>query len=119
MKKVLLTLAMIVFGVALYANEVKINQNFNSFEKLDSIKSILKRDGKFINLNLPKIKDNIYMYDSFIKLKTENCTKYETTIFNFTTDEKMGLNILFYADGTEFIVINNFKGGLVKYKLNS
>lgn len=119
MKKVLLTLAMIVFGFALHANEVKINQNFHSFEKLDSIKSILKRDGIFINLNLPKIKNNVYMYDPFIKLKTENCTKYETTIFNFATDEKMGLSVLFYADGTSIIIINNFKGGLVKYKLNS
>lgn len=120
MKKVILIVALAITSLLSYGNEVKI-QNFYSAEKLDSIKTTLNRDGIFINLNLPTYKDKLYLYDNFIKYSTDECIKYETTMFDFNSNERIGVNVLFYKNGINYIVLKNLNisGGLVKYKLNS
>jgi hypothetical protein len=119
MKKTFLILTLVLISLFGYGNNIKI-QNFYSHEKIDSIKTTLSRDGIFLKLNIPSFEDKLYLYDTFVKYKYYNCTKYETIIFDFESNEQIGLNILFFTDGTKFITLKNLRtGGMAKYNINS
>lgn len=117
MKKTILLLLLICSTFYVKSNDIKVRDYFHSYETIDSVKHIIKRDNMFLNLNIDGYRDKNYLYDSIIKTKYDIGTKYETILFDFNQDEEVSLMVVFYNDGKRFIVLKNLKNReMKKYK---
>lgn len=117
MKKTILTMAMILFMLnILSASETKLN--VKSYETIDSISPIIKRNkDNTIQLNIDGIEYKKYITSTILKYSTENCTKYETILFD-EMGEQVALNILLYSDGTKYITLKDLSfNGVMKFKI--
>jgi hypothetical protein len=122
MKKLFLTLVLVMLGLNIYANEVNNSKYIQElkWEKMysDSIKFHIDYETKIIYLNFDKYNNKFYKFNELYRFRTNNAAKLETLAFN--NDELIGVSMLFYSDGKIYVIIKNFKtGGLVKYNLNS
>jgi len=115
MKKLLLTIATVLTIMGSYASEAKMY----NYEKMVNVENAIKFDSGLVKFNIPKISNESYIYNAFIKYEFDNCIKYETVLFDTNTSETIHMSILFYKDGKTLLILRNLlKNSRTIYKLN-